>query len=382
VGKNERTASTAQGPKRAFISRGYHLLRQFVWFGLLLVGLVWFMGSSTSEFGPVTGWILALAGFWLVIFIHELGHAAAALACGWKVAVFVAGNLGFHIHNREFAWVPRSKRLKLAGFVVPYPGSTEVWTKRRSILIHAGGPAASLVFAALLATTAVMLANRGQSNGFDVSRLAAGLALFSFGTALMTLTPSGPGKPASDGQNIVRSLRRLEPEWLQTRGLVRLHALTSQNVRLRDLPSWMIEEAQTAAKNNDILGRAVAALIIGIVLDTLPVDIQSARELIDEFRRSNGNNAWLACCDAYFTATWENDAIRGRALLWNEEVEEDLKPLALAAEAAVLAREGDQLRAKQLLIAMRTEVARKSAFTDLTFRDIERQIERSMTKSS
>ena len=170
-------------------------------------------------------------------------------------------------------------------------------------------------------------------------------------------------------------VRTPDAEWRKTRSIIRLAALVKHKLRLRDLPLWMLEDAQTQAQGMHELEQAVAALTIGIVLDSAPVDTQSARQLIDEYRRMNGDSAWLSCCDAYLAAVWENDPDRGRTVLWKAPVDDDLKPLRFAAEAAVKAREGSSTEAKQLLAEMRSAIGHRSAFTDPTFNDIESQVE-------
>jgi len=344
--------------------------------GLFIAGTVCFIASINSEVAPYFGWLLSLVALWFVVLVHETGHAVSAAANGWRVAVFVAGPLGFHVENREFAYVPRTKRLELAGYVLPYPSSSEVWTRKRAICISAGGPAASALFTIALAILAFLWAGREKNVGlYDPSLIAAGLAIFSLAITVGTLLPAPAGKHPSDGQSIARLVRTPEAEWRKTRSIIRLAALAKHKLRLRDLPLWMLEDARTQAKGMHELEQAVAALTIGIVLDSAPVEKQSARQLIDEYRRMNGESAWLSCCDAYLAAVWENDPDRGRTVLWKTPVDDDLKPLRFAAEAAVKAREGSATEAKQLLTEMRSAIGHRSAFTDPTFNDIERQVE-------
>jgi hypothetical protein len=354
--------------------RGYAVVRNLISGLLVLLGLVWFIGSVRSELGPLEGLILALLGLWFALFVHELGHASAAIVCRWKVAVFVVGPLGFHVHNRQLAYVPRPKRLELAGFVVSSPRSPAVWTRARTAIFFAGGPVASLILVALSAIVAITSQTSVPPDGINPSIAAAGLALFSAWIAFATLTPRPRGKRRSDIQNFVHILRVDESDWRKTRGLGRLYALAQHQVRLRDVPSWMLEDARAATVDTE-LQPGFDALVIGAVLDSRPVDKRSARELIDGYRRQHGDNSWLAFCDAYFTAIWERDPVLARARLQDGASEDQLKPLALAAKASVVALEGDHATAKLLLSQMREAVTRDSTFADLTFRDIGRQIE-------
>jgi len=358
------------------VRRFQTILSQFLTVGLFIAGTVCFIASINSEVAPYFGWLLSLVALWFVVLVHEMGHAVSAAANGWRVAVFVAGPLGFHVENREFAYVSRTKRLELAGYVLPYPSSSDVWTRKRAICIYAGGPAASALFTIALAILALLWAGTEKNVGlYDPSLIAAGLAIFSLAITVGTLLPAPAGKHPSDGQSIARLVRTPEAEWRKTRSIIRLAALVKHKLRLRDLPLWMLEDAQTQALGMHELEQAVAALTIGIVLDSAPVDTQSARQLIDEYRRMNGDSAWLSCCDAYLAAVWENDPDRGRTVLWKAPVDDDLKPLRFAAEAAVKAREGSSTEAKQLLAEMRSAIGHRSAFTDPTFNDIESQVE-------
>ena len=153
--------------------------------------------------------------------------------------------------------------------------------------------------------------------------------------------------------------------------------MTKNKLRLRDLPSWIVEEArvESGAAGGD-LKRAYDSLVIGIVLDTTPVDKAQARRLLDEFRGKYGASAWLDSCDAYFTAVWEGDVERARDRLWRgEEAKDEMKPMLRAADAAVHARTGDAERTRVLLSQMHEAVRKRSPFPDPTFREIQRQIE-------
>jgi hypothetical protein len=193
--------------------------------------------------------------------------------------------------------------------------------------------------------------------------------------AFNSLTPSSRSARSSDIQQLLQLARTNDEAWRKQRAVGWLYGLAKHKVRLRELPLWMLDEARHVARSESREARfAVDALIVGIVLDSPPVDLWEARRLLDQFREDHGRSAWLDCCDAYFTAVWEEDAEAGRAKLWRGEIDDDLRPLALAAEASVLAREGDKTAAVTLLAQM-LDAVRKAPFTDRTFRDIGRQIE-------
>jgi hypothetical protein len=340
----------------------------------MLAALVTFLSAFDSEAGLWIGYFVFFLSYWLAILIHEFGHAAAAVACGWRVVIFAVGPIGYNFHNREFAFIPRSKREELAGFVFSIPKEPRVWTRLRKALFIAAGPLASVCTAAMAFVVAIS-ARAVDAGSFNASLMVAGFGLISMATAFNTLTPSARAARKSDIQQLIHTLRTSELTWQQERAVGWLYALAKHKVRLRELPEWMLKEAQQVAKqDNEGYRFAVDALSVGIVLDSPPVDLTKARALLNQFRAAHGQSPWLDSCDAYFTAIWEADAERASAKLWRGQVEEDLRPLALAAEAAVFARQGDKAAARSLLSQMR-EAVRKSPFTDHTFRDIGRQIE-------
>ena len=176
------------------VRRFQTILSQFLTVGLFIAGTVCFIASINSEVAPYFGWLLSLVALWFVVLVHEMGHAVSAAANGWRVAVFVAGPLGFHVENREFAYVSRTKRLELAGYVLPYPSSSDVWTRKRAICISAGGPAASALFTIALAILAFLWAGTEKNVGlYDPSLIAAGLAIFSLAITVGTLLPAPAG---------------------------------------------------------------------------------------------------------------------------------------------------------------------------------------------
>jgi hypothetical protein len=190
------------------------------------------------------------------------------------------------------------------------------------------------------------------------------------------LTPSTRPGGQTDIQNFFRILRKTNSDWIRERATVWLFSMAKNKVRLRDLPWWMVEEAraESSAAGGD-LQRAYESLIIGIVLDSAPVDKVQARRLLDDFRGKYGGSAWLDSCEAYFTAVWEGDAERARDRLWRgEEADDEMMPMLRAADAAVHARAGDADTARLLLARMREAVRKGSSFPDPTFRDIERHI--------
>lgn len=347
-------------------------------FGLLQgFALVWAFAGFWSSFpAGVRGFLaipMLLVAVWLVTLVHEFGHALATVLVGWRIAAFAAGPLGIQLVNRQFAIIRRSKRTEMEGFVLPVPASAAVFTRGRNALIDVAGPVTSLVVAFVGIGIGLSQASPYNSD-FEPAGLVLGVGVLSLIVAAHTILPLGPNDRLVDGQHFLRMLRLDDSLWRRYRALSSLHALARYQVRLRDLPEWMLAEAEQEAVNNPDLAKAYECMVIGIALDSAPVDRVTTRSLLDDFRAKYGGSVWLDSCDAYFIAIWEGDAERARDRLWVGESEDDMVAMQLAAEGAVHARAGDAQSARRLVEQMRRAIRKRSAFPDPTFRDIERQI--------
>jgi len=339
---------------------------QIVQAATVFLSIVCLFGASDIPYWPFYCFAIWTAFLWLSILLHELGHAVTAWAVGWRIEVFVVGLFGFHVRNGDFAVIRRSKRSEFAGFVIPYPGSMEAWTARRSAWISAGGALANVAVALILACVAFAAAGERPGGHVIPSLIVASAALASLMVAICS---------SADFSHI-RTLVKIEyDEWARWRALGTIELLTSHQTRLRDLPAWIVDEAgEQAAKAGDPQARAHHALLIGIVLDSPPVDLAQARGMLDEHRKRYGGSEWLDSCDAYFTAVWEAEPAEARRRLWSGSRTSDMKALCAAADAAVLAAEGEREEADVRLGQMRDAVRERSLFLDRTFRDIGRQV--------
>ena len=110
-------------------------------FGMFL-GLSLGRVSSATPLGPFTFLLFFVAG----IFVHELGHAMAALMARFQVQSFTVGPVMLH---REAAGLRfRRTRIKIGGLVTIVPVGVHDLPKRMLIVV-VGGPASSFLFAAL-----------------------------------------------------------------------------------------------------------------------------------------------------------------------------------------------------------------------------------------
>jgi hypothetical protein len=340
-----------------------------------LWALLCYLAAFSSANGPFLGLACWVIGSWISTLIHESGHAAAVRACGWRVLVFVVRPFGLQIPNRNLFMARRSQRPGAGGWVSMVPRSQATGTRARLAIIVAAGPLASLVVAMVAMVGSPLWLAASDRHDLRVSLIGFAFGVQALHGGLFSLLPHMRVGGNSDG-DILRLLRRVDARWDALRPLAWLRGLQESNVRLRELPHWMLDAARAIPLPPDGLAQHMATIEIGIVLDSVPVDAVLARRLIDEYRALHGSSEWLDSCDAYLTAMWEADSERARDALWKGAVTiNDMRPLALAAKAAVAARAGEVSVARKLLADMRSALKAKSPLRDATFSDIGRQIE-------
>lgn len=143
---------------------------------------------------------LGAAGF-AAILAHELGHALAAMRCGWQFRFVAVGPL-------MIARGTRGLRLRLnrlpagfGGLALCLPGD-DASLRRGAPWFYVGGPLASLAFAALAA--ALFQAGGGRLEG-PLSGTLLGAAAISLLIGLATLLLPG-GEWPNDGERLWRWL--------------------------------------------------------------------------------------------------------------------------------------------------------------------------------
>src|SRR5215472_8774022 len=110
-------------------------------FGVFL-GLAIGRASSATPLGPLTFLLFFVAA----VFLHELGHAAAAVMVRFQVQSFAVGPVMMH---REAAGLRfRRTRIKIGGLVTIVPVGLHDLAKRMLIVVT-GGPASSFLLAGL-----------------------------------------------------------------------------------------------------------------------------------------------------------------------------------------------------------------------------------------
>ena len=341
-----------------------------------------FAFSSLAQIPIAIGCVFV--GFFVSALVHELGHAGVAMACGWRVIVFAVRPFAFHILNRNLVYLGRQTEPGAGGWVTAMPASPAKDTFRRRCLFSLGGPLASLLLGCAAVISGVTLMTDDNQHEPITGYLFYGLGLQALAACLLSLLPSDEGN-LSDGDHL-RMLKKSRDSYEHLSALTLLVGLLANKVRLRDLPEWMLDEARKKTSGLDAeasasVTRYLETLDVGRALDAQRVDAVLARQLIDEFRAIHGGSEWLDACDAYLSAVWEVDGERARTLLPQGQGLPGLRPLRSAAEAAVAARLGETVAAREHLRAMEDALRAQPPFRDMTFKDIALQIKAVMSGS-
>ena len=322
-----------------------------------------------------------LVGGFICTLVHESGHAIAALACNWRVVVFVVRPFGWQVHNRNLVIVPRSYNPRLSGWVVTVPLEPDPDARTNKARIVAAGPIASLALAAIAFLACAAWWSRPDTGGVALAALAMGLGIQSLQMGIFSILPSSSVDVVTDGVKW-RALRRGDSDTAFTGPLPWVLVMLLYNIRLRDLPAWMLAEAAALPDPSPESVQHLATIEIARTLDAVTVDVPLARTLIDQHRATYGPSEWLIAVDAWLAAMWEGDLDHARTTLAEPAGEPGDSPMFLATEAIVAARAGERTLARQKLKAMRKAIAAQSPFRDKTFRDIGGMIEDALAQGS
>lgn len=218
--------------------------------GLLAVLVITAITSSADNaFGAGLLFLGLLAGSFLAIAVHELGHALCAHLVGWRVWIIsVAGIVVRLGHAPRFS----TKYIRdVGGYVLGSPPDGALDTRWRSIVFSAGGPLASLLTGPLFIYWLSTLPRGDWETPLGAGMLGAILAFGAASTsaAMATLWPmrSRSGRPNDMGMMLDELfLRRPRTE---TQGVAWAAALFGHGVEPSAWPRWMHESIARAASN-------------------------------------------------------------------------------------------------------------------------------------
>lgn len=152
-------------------------------------------------FGAFFGWLPA-------VFVHELGHALAAGAVGWRVWVFNVGPFSLRLRPKPHIIIDGAERYDAGGYVLATPKNERAYSRWRNIAFSAGGPIASLGAVLLLYPLALSLSGGNDAETF-VAGIMVAFCATSLACAALTVWPfvGKVGHP-NDAMQIVLWLRR------------------------------------------------------------------------------------------------------------------------------------------------------------------------------
>ena len=195
----------------------------------------------------IYGIILAAAmlSLFLHILVHEAGHLAMGLLCGYRFVSFRVFN--FTIVRDKGKLV--RKKFKLVGTVgqclmspPEYAGGSFPF-----VLYNLGGPAMNFVFCGIF-FAAFLLASNAASPASAIFMI---MAIFGAFMGLFNIIPQKIGGVANDGYNafvLGRNETARRAFWLQ----LRVNAMVTQGVRYRDLPEEWFRVPDPGSWNDPI----------------------------------------------------------------------------------------------------------------------------------
>jgi hypothetical protein len=220
------------------VDRGLRFLSQLV--AVIGIVAVMLMFAAAGEHavpgsGPIFGWVVGLALFYVGIALHELGHLAAGKAMGMHSVFAYCGPVQAMAEREGYRWrwkrLPRIKGVPFAAVVaIPAPhkrfGPQFAWHA-------AGGPIANLVVGVLFFALSGAVPD-GAWRGF-----AYGFSLLNLWLGLLNLIPSTK-TGTSDGLRLLRAWRIDESDPFLA--LMRLNALAVTGTTADELPSDELEK--------------------------------------------------------------------------------------------------------------------------------------------
>ncbi|MBC7768428.1 MAG: M50 family metallopeptidase [Phycisphaerales bacterium] len=307
--------------------------------------------SPTYALGAGLLFVGLLAGAFLAIAVHELGHALAAWLVGWRV--WIISVLGVVV---RFGHAPRlSTRLShdVGGYVLGTPPDDAHDTKWRSIVFTAGGPLASVLTGPLFIAWVATLPRDGWETATGAGVLGAMLAfgVASFWSALMTLWPlRGRGERPNDMMMILTTLFAPR-ESADARGVACAWGLFEYGVEPSAWPLWMHESIARSANG------PWAAPPAGLLAFVSALDLGD--EAAARAAAQRGALDFGATTRAFVSAFFDSDAQAAETQLAKAAPDPGLESLSVLrafAEASILTLKGDAQGAARAVSAIASDL--------------------------
>lgn len=303
-----------------------------------LAGKIGFGASAISKTTLIALALLFIPIFFIVIGVHEAGHALAGVLLNFNFTTYIVGPFMWDKEQTgwKFKW---NKNVNTAGgLVVCLPVGTENLKKRFSIYA-AGGPIASLLLAALAYGASRLIANSETNNGTGleiVEYFFLIMSVLSLIIFIATAIPMHSGGFSSDGARIFRLLKGGDTARLETL-LIKIITQSTGGIRPKLLNMDELLEAQVLAKKlNAPFGVYLHSLFHQAAFDN--GDLEKAEKYLqdyilaaDEIPQGIRNSVWLDA--AFFYAFTKRDITEATKYL------NMFKPAAMIPKAQIFATE-------------------------------------------
>jgi len=219
-------------------------------FGLVAVIVITAITSSPDNaLGAGLLFVGLLAGGFLSVLVHELGHAIGAWLVGWRVWIISVTGIVVRLgHAPRFS---TKYTRDVGGYVLGSPPDAAHDERWRSIVFSAGGPLASLLSGPLFIYWLTTLPRDGWDTPTGAGVLGGALAfgMASSSAALMTLWPmrSRGGRPNDMG--MILDTMFLRPPSHETQGASWAWALFENGVEPSAWPRWMHDSIARVVAN-------------------------------------------------------------------------------------------------------------------------------------
>ena len=317
----------------------------FVLFLFLFAGIGFLVGrlalSAAIAIPPTTVIVVALLFiplFFIVVGIHEAGHALAGVWVRFDFRMYVIGPFMWQKeqHAWKFSW---NKNVNtFGGMVICLPPDTHDLSRRFSIYA-AGGPVASLVLTMLafgISRLIFLFNDAGHTSLLTLQYFFVVMAFFSLIIFLVTSIPMHFGGFSSDGARVVRLLRGGERAEFETL-ILKLIANSSSGQRPKLTNMEELQRAQVLAdKLNAPFGVYLQSFFHQAAFDRGEIEeaekylhnyIQQAEEIPAGIR----NVVWL---DAAFFYAYAKSDLTQAEYYWQQ-----FKPTGMIPKAQIYATE-------------------------------------------
>lgn len=290
-----------------------------------------------------------IPAFFIVIAVHELGHAWVGQWVGFDFRMYVVGPLMWSKESGvwKFKW---NKNVNLAGGMVICVPTDSKNLRQNFVAYAAGGPLASLALAIVSGAAGWVIDILTTPSASPWSAFFFSMAFLSLAILIATIVPVHVGGFSSDGARILRLLRGGERARFEML-LLSLIAKSTGGTRPSDLNMDELNEANALARQlNAPLGVYLLSFLHQATFDRgdwvaaeehLRAYIQQADQIPEGLR----NSVWL---DAAFFFQFAKNDFQEANLYWKKYRPTALIPASqvLATEAVILAGEGKDELAK------------------------------------